>query len=486
MHLHPICGILFLVRCRNGFRVFNPQTRRSYPLWHRFCLANSCQLASILTAFLDLIPKKIDPAARHSPKDFTRNRKLPFPRLITFVLSLVASGKSKGVDIKSGDFFRAARRSGLWPDAGAVHRSALTLARRKVSWTIFRDMLEKAVKLAYDFHSRNPIYLWHGMSAIAFDGSKYDLPATEELRAEFDPQSGLQYEGRGHYPQCLVTTAYDVFRRLPIARSVVGIHGSEREQVQALLTFVPPESVLLFDRGYPSFDLIACLRKHHPGYFLFRCPAESTFPAVETFVHSGRQEDHIVLTPSNNYLAGLSARQRKKARGIQLRVIRLVSPEGKVSVLLTNMLNKSNFPREEIIQLYFRRWAIEDHYRTEKVVLEIEKFHGETPNSIRQELFAVMIMSVIARTLMMISSRVYGPRGAEYQFKNAVMTLASEAAVLVPKEPQSAVEIFSEVLKAISRVRYYRSKKTRPTQPRVTKRAPKKWCVSKRKKMENP
>ncbi len=67
-------------------------------------------------------------------------------------------------------------------------------------------------------------------------------------------------------------------------------------------------------------------------------------------------------------------------------MIRLVSPEGKVSVLLTNPLHKAAFPKEELIELYFRRWA-------------------------------VVIMSVIARTLMVITSRLEGSKGAEFQFK---------------------------------------------------------------------
>ena len=322
------------------------------------------------------------------------------------------------------------------------------------------------------------------MSAIAFDGSKYDLPATELIRKEFDPQSGLQYEGKGHYPQCLVTTAYDVFRRLPVARSVVSIHGSEREEAKALLPSIPPWCVLLFDRGYPGYELIAYLRENYRGYFLFRCPAQSTFPAVEAFVRSGRQEGFILLAPSNKYLQGLSPRQRKRAKVIQLRIIRLVSPDGTVSVLLTNLLNMASFPAEEIIGLYFRRWAIEDHYRTEKVVLEIEQFHGKSSNSIRQELFAVVIMSVIARTLMVITSRVHGSETAEFQFKNAIMTLAAEAAMLVPDDPQRAIDIFSEILAAISRVKYYRPKSPRPAQPRVTKRPPNKWCSGRRKKLE--
>ena len=322
------------------------------------------------------------------------------------------------------------------------------------------------------------------MSVIAFDGSKYNLPATEENRKEFDPQSGLDHEGKGHYPQCLVTTAYDVFRRIPVARTVVSIHGSEREEALSLLESISPGAVLLFDRGYPSYHVICSLRDHYNGYFLFRCPAKCTFPAVEEFVRSGRQEGYIQLAPSNNYLDGLSRRQRKKTKVIQLRIIRLVSSDGTVSVLLTNLLNQSSYPRKEIVDLYFRRWEIETNYRNEKVVLEIEQFHGKSANSIRQELYAVTIMSVIARTLMVIAPRVRGASKAEFQFKNAIMTLAAEAAALAPDDPAKAAAIFSEILAAISRVKYYRPKRRRASQPRVTKKPPNKWCSGRRKKLE--
>lgn len=346
--------------------------------------------------------------------------------------------------------------------------------------------MPQAVDLAYSLIPRNPSCLWRGMRVIAFDGSKYDLPATPEIRKEFDPQSGFEFEGRGHYPQCLVSTAYDVFARLPVARSIVSYHGSEREEARQLLPFIPERSVLLFDRGYPSFELISHLRENHKrGYYLFRCPAESTFPAVEAFVRSGLAEDYIALTPSNNFLKGLSGKQRKRAKAFQLRVVRLVSPDGTVSVLLTNLLNQSTFSKEEIIDLYFRRWAIEDHYRTEKVVLGIEQFHGKTPNSIRQELFGIVIMNVITRTLMAVASKILGPKGAEFQFKNAVMTLAKEAAVLVPDDPEKALEVFSHILREIKRVRYYRPKSPRPSQPRVTKRPPTKWCSGRREKLKN-
>jgi hypothetical protein len=328
--------------------------------------------------------------------------------------------------------------------------------------------------------------LWHGMTVIAIDGSKYNLPATDENRRQFDPESGLDHEGKGHYPQCLVSTAYDVFRRFPVARTVVSIHGSERKEALELVSSIRPGAVLLFDRGYPSYHLICSLRDQYKGFFVFRCPAESTFPAVEEFVRSGRPEGYILLHPSSSFLQELSRRQRKKAKTIQLRILRLVSPDGTVSVLLTNLLNQSSFPGQEIINLYFRRWEIENHYRDEKAVLEIEEFHGKSANSICQELFAAAIMAVIARTLMVITTRVHGTSATEFQFKNAIMTLAAEAAVLAPDDPEKAVTIFSELLAAISRVKYYRPKSPRASRPRVTKRPPNKWCSGRRKKMENP
>ena len=145
---------------------------------------------------------------KKSAKDFTRDRNLPFQVLITFILSLVASGKSAGVDTKAGMFFKNARKNGLLPDAAAVHRSSISKARKKLPWQVFEVLANDAASLAYEVLPQDPKYLWHGMSVYAFDGSKYDLPATKEIRKEFDSKSGLNHSGKGHYPQCLVTTAY--------------------------------------------------------------------------------------------------------------------------------------------------------------------------------------------------------------------------------------------------------------------------------------
>ena len=444
------------------------------PVWGKASVSE--RLSQARRAFLRLIPRQLASEQKRSVSDFTRNRELPFAKVVVFVLFLTCSGKRKGVDTKSGEFFKAARRSGLWPDARAVHRSAVTKARQKVDWRIFQELCHQAVAVAYSVLPQREEDRWHGMNVYAIDGSKYTLPGTDELRARFDPNSGLAHEGKGHYPQCLVSTVYDVFRRIPLARTVVEVDGSEREEVKALLPFVPEGGVWMFDRGYPSYELLLLLSRHYAGYFLFRCSASESFPAVSAFAQSGKKEAIIHITPSKKYKSAVDAETRKGLPTLTLRAIRMVNPGGEVSILVTNLVDPKAFPRQDIIELYRKRWEIEGYYRDEKVTLEIETFHSRTVNGVLQEFYAVMMMSIITRTLMALTVDMLGSPQQESQFKNAIMTLAAEAAVLLPDHPDRAIVIFNEIIIEIARVKYYRPKTPRPSQPRYTKKTPNKWC----------
>lgn len=390
------------------------------------------------------------------------------------------------MDNKCGVFFKNARRSGLWPEAEAVHKSAITRSRKKLPWTVFDGLLQQAVSLAYKYWPEDADYSWQGMSVFAFDGSKYNLPPTQMMRDTFDPNSGLNSSTQRHYPQCLVSTVYDVFRRIPVARTVVGINQScEREQAKSLIKSVPTGGVLLFDRGYPSYEFINHVNQHYDGYYVYRCSSSQTFPAVEDFLKSGKKEKTIRINPSIKFRARATKEERDRSKPVQLRVIRLESPDGTISVLLTNLPNQCGYRRKAIIKLYFKRWAIEEHYRDEKTFLDIEQFHSRTPNGIQQELFAILFMTVISRTLMMLSATTGNSRRIEPQFKHTIMTLASEAVVLASKNPNKAYEVFNEILREMKRVKYYPPKKTRPSQPRVSKRPPNKWREAKKQKLRS-
>jgi len=134
-----VCAMNILVVATIFYEFFLNNLKKRRSSWHRNCFYNVCQLADYTQYFINIIPKDINLSHKKSPVDFTRNRDLPFPKLVTFTLSLAASGTNQGVDIKSNQFFKNARRSGLWLDAKAVHRGSVSKARRKMAWQIFTD-----------------------------------------------------------------------------------------------------------------------------------------------------------------------------------------------------------------------------------------------------------------------------------------------------------------------------------------------------------
>jgi hypothetical protein len=410
------------------------------------------------------------------------------PRLIVTLLHLTASGsRFDGVDIKLSEFFNLSRRGGLWPEAQTPHRSALTKARSKLGWQSFAVLLRQAVELADSVFPARDEYTWQGLSVFAFDGSKYTLPATQALREAFDPDSGLDKPGKGHYPQALVNTVYDVFRRLPVGRTICPINdGNEREQALQLMALLPSTCLCLFDRGYPSYAFINTLMQQPTRYFIMRCPAQSTFPAVEAFVKSGEKEGVIWVMPSDTFKRGLTKAERKTLEPIKLGIIRLTHPDGTVSVLLIHLPDTKSFPSPCVIDLYYRRWAIENHYRDEKVGFEIERFHSKTVNGVQQELFAILIVCVIARTITALSvpseAVETGQCTKAPQLKNATKSVAREAALLAATDPERAFAIFQELLDDIRRVNYYKPKMPRSSKPRINKGAVNKWQEGRSKK----
>ena len=76
---------------------------------------------------------------------------------------------------------------------------------------------------------------------------------------------------------------------------------------------------------------------------------------------------------------------------------------------------------------------METHYRDEKTLQHIEQFHSHTPDGIRQELFAILIGCVIARTLTALAVPSESIETAQSyvrpQLKNALMSFARDAAL---------------------------------------------------------
>lgn len=361
---------------------------------------------SILLDEITSIFKKVEEEHKGNRWDFSRKAScvLTFPKLVVLILSLVSSGKD-GTDTHIRIFFKHSRRSGLWNDTRTVKRHAVNQARRKIHWSVFTNLLRYMVYLAFDVWPDSPKYTYKGLSVYAVDGSKYTLPSSPELREEFDPDSGLENTGKGHYPQCLVSTVYDVFRRIPVARTIMPCGTSERQEAEKMIPCIP-KGIIIYDRGYPSYEMFLFHNQNYSGYYIFRCAISNTFPAVEKFISSRRIDQIILINPSKGYKEKVSAQERKNLQPIPIRALKVKNDAGETVLVLTNLFDRKTFPIHEIGELYRARWEVESYYRDEKVTCEIEQFRSKNSNGIRQELLAATVMSVIARTLMVLSGDI--------------------------------------------------------------------------------
>ena len=149
---------------------------------------------------------------------------------------------------------------------------------------------------------------------------------------------------------------------------------NEREECERHIEFLRQElphiaekAILLLDRGYLSADLLETLQGS-PLKFLARCQAS-------------------FLSPISNAPMGDSVLTLK--RGGTVRVIKFMLSTGEVETLVTNLLD---IPAEEFPALYAMRWGIETAYHRLKRELCVEKFSGKTPNTVRQDFWASMVL----------------------------------------------------------------------------------------------
>lgn len=169
---------------------------------------------------------------------------------------------------------------------------------------------------------------------------------------------------------------YDVISHYVIDAQIGSIGVSERDYAIKNFAYFSSicdeKDIVVFDRGYPSRDMIAELTGMGCKY-LMRLQ-DSCFKGVKE-------------NPSNDFRITVST----KTDTYSVRVVRVLLKSGEVETLITN-LSENEFSADDFLDLYFLRWGIETTYDTLKNKLLIEKFAGRSPVAVLQEYYAMMFI----------------------------------------------------------------------------------------------
>ena len=325
-------------------------------------------------------------------KDFTRDRKLPFEKLLTLLVKM------------GGHSLRDEMLDCLGSKGSPVSVSALVQRRSK--------LLPEALEyLFHEFTSRchNP-KLYKGYRLLAVDGS--------DLQFTANPNDPLSYfpgvNGQKPYSFLHLNALYDLGSNLYLD-AVVQKRRAANENA-ALVSMVDRSEIsgpviLTADRGYESYNTLEHIARKGWKYLIRLRESKGIISSLSLPEGDFDMPVQLFLTrKQNKKLKELQKEYPGKYRflptnvnldyfpwgsegfyPISFRIVRFKISEDSTETLITN-LDRDSFPAEELKHLYHLRWGIETSFRQLKYTIGLSLFQSKKVEYITQEIFARLTM----------------------------------------------------------------------------------------------
>jgi hypothetical protein len=390
-----------------------------------------------------------------------RQCKLPHPVMLWIVLAM---GLVTHLPIRQ--VFRFARR---WTGAQDVPcRSALAGGRKRLG---LEPLIELFARLAKPLATPNtPGAFYRGWRLMAIDGTTYDVPDSE-ANAVFGRSAGGR--GAAAFPQVRKVSLVEVGTHVEVGLAIGGWSDSEKSLAQQLYANIPEDALLIRDRGFFSYDDWKALESKHKLLI--------------------RVQKHMILKPIKHLSDGTSLAKLYRCsddrkydrRGILVRVIEytLDDPQrtghAERHRLITNLLDAEMYPALELVHVYHERWEQElvfDEQKTHQDPRRAEKpthLRSESPEGVRQELYALSLAHYVIRKLMFESAQQVGLDPDRLSFTSCFRILQSRLPECLSRNPRQ-LQIWYQNLLDEMRQETLPPRRNR-VNPRVIKRKMSKW-----------
>lgn len=263
-------------------------------------------------------------------------------------------------------------------------KSAFVQCRKKISPEVFRHLSRLLVNEFYTDNSG--VELLKGFRVLAVDGSRVTLPVTQELENYYGKTTN---QTNTYVIQAKVSVLYDVLNNLALDGVFSNVSIGEREMALEHLEHCKTGDLLIYDRGYPSFNFIL---EHHQRGLDYLMRVKTDFSGVtKSFLERGEKSEVLEIHPGKNTKPYVKVNQKQPS--LKVRMIRIELPNGQTELLITSLLEDQKYTPIFFKELYFKRWKIETFYDELKNKLKIEHFSGYSHQSILQDFFAALFIS---------------------------------------------------------------------------------------------
>ena len=309
-----------------------------------------------------------------------------------------------------------------------------------------------------------PFACWHGHRVILADGTCLSMPDTPQLHAYFGTSAGRG--GPRHYPLARMVTIALANTMSVLAYAAGRYDQSEQALLRPLLGGLRKGDLLVADRHFAGANLYAeytAIGLH----FLTRVHQRlkvSRLRPLAGYAHN----DFVTDLP-----VGQAHRRKDPTlpKTVRVRLIQAtlrIRGRRTVTWFVTSLLEGTEYPAREIVQLYGRRWRIETLLLQLKVRLSTDVLRSKTVDGVRKELVARMTALNVVRAIMLEAAAAHGRDPTTLSFAHALRAILAFAPALATAPAWKLCAIYEAMLLEIaaSRVR------CRPgrLEPRATRR----------------
>jgi len=340
----------------------------------------------------------------------TRSRTLPAP----FVLLVSVAAFLRG----PLGLPRILAWLGFGHDSSALSDQAVYQARQRLGWKPVWWLRRHALDWLAD-PRRDPTAFDRGRRLLAIDGTTRTVADTPDNTRTFG-KSRNQYTRSG-FPLMRLVALCEIGTRAVVRWVARPYRVSEQKLLPRLLPHVPAGSRLVADRNFHSWGVWESARTAGFG-LLLRVKGGLRLPVLERFADGSSRSR---VRPRRG--------RHKAARAIPVRVIECrITVGAKTSTyrLLTSLLDPTDAPARELVDVYARRWEVETAFAEFKGQLAGRTTHvrAHRPAGVMAEVDALLIGYVVVRRLALASARKEDPLTVSFrQAVEAVVCAMSRA-----------------------------------------------------------
>jgi hypothetical protein len=209
---------------------------------------------------------------------------------------------------------------------------------------------------------------------MAVDGTVLNLPQSDKLLSKYPLLKSTETTSM---VRARLVMMCNVQSGLVTSSRLDSFKVGEKSIVRGMFDDVPEGSILLADRGFPSYSFFCSLMQRKAD-FCVRLP--SSYLVVRAFLESGKSSEVVDFSG-------------KKTPPIQLRLVRVPSQKaGEPDWVLATSIFDETITAQEFGELYHMRWRIEELCKDIKCKLGVEEFTGRSIHAVEQDIFANILL----------------------------------------------------------------------------------------------